>query len=87
MKRDVAMPVNCVLLKGESENLQNGSAQPQTQTPVGTAQKTPALTVKQPAEMKIANHTPEVDHLGPTFETPPPARHSTHQHFESDYMR
>ena len=37
--------------------------------------------------METANHTPEVDHLGPTFETPPPARRSTCQRFKSDYMR
>ena len=57
------MPVNHVPLEGESKNLQNGSAQPQMQTPDGTVQKTPALTVKQLTETEMANHTPEVDHL------------------------
>lgn len=30
---------------------------------------------------------PRTDHLGPTFETPPPLRRSARQRFESDYMR
>lgn len=30
---------------------------------------------------------PRTDHLGPTFETPPPLRRSARQRFESDYVR
>ena len=74
-------------LEGESGDLQNGRAQPQTQTLADTVQRTPAITVEQHAEMETASHAPGIDHLGPTFETPPPPHHSTHQRFESDYTR
>ena len=90
-KRDVFVPGNRVQLEGESGDLQNGRAQPQMQpqmqTLADTAQRTPAITVEQHAEMETASHAPGIDHLGPTFETPPPPHRSTRQHFESDYTR
>ena len=86
-KQDIFVPGNRVPLKGESGDLQNGCTQPQTQMLAKTAQQTPAIAIEHHAETETASHTPGVDHLGPTFETPPPLHRSTRQHFESDYMR
>ena len=82
---------NHVQLEGESKDLQNGRTQPQMQpqmqTLADTVQRTPAITVEQHAETETASHAPGIDHLGPTFETPPPPHRSTRQRFESDYTR
>ena len=86
-KRDMAVLYD-VLLEGESGNAQNASAQPhvQPQQCTDAVQRSSMQTVNQHDETDTTGHSP--DPLGTTFESPPPPpRHSTHQHFESDYMR
>ena len=86
-KHDMAVPYD-ILLKGESGNAQNMSAQPhvQLQQCADAAQHSSTEMASQHVEMETIGHSP--DPLGTTFKSPPPPPHrSTRQHFKSDYMR
>ncbi|KIK28756.1 hypothetical protein PISMIDRAFT_90251 [Pisolithus microcarpus 441] len=95
-KRDISVSLQCLLHEGENEDLQdmwNGRNLSQNHTehrellPQGqTTPEQPALEVQQPTEPETMHHTPRTDHLGPTFETPPPLCRSARQRFESDYV-
>ncbi|KIK13427.1 hypothetical protein PISMIDRAFT_17991 [Pisolithus microcarpus 441] len=96
-KRDISVSLQRLPHEGENEDLQdmrNGRNLLQNHTerreslPQGqTTPERPALEAQQPTEQETMHHAPRTDHLGPTFETPPPLRRSARQRFESDYVR
>ncbi|KIK11766.1 hypothetical protein PISMIDRAFT_122094 [Pisolithus microcarpus 441] len=73
-KRDVSVSLQCLPHEGESEDLQD----------MRNGRNLSQNHMEQP---ETTHHAPRTDHLGPTFETPPPLRRSARQRFESDYVR